>query len=131
MDDAGNLLTDKKVGWVVWITYKDGNRLDGTGYDFNENTGFKVRIKNSNEKIIVDFDPLNISLISGVAQTSGGSGGDSLQFFVATESHKITIIVRGLIPDHEAVFVIQGATVDRNQTTTTFQLDPLEGRIGM
>ena len=116
-------------GWIVWINYQDqdndgqGDRPEGTGQDFNENTGFKVTIieidENGDENDITDN-------VKGVAQTSGGQDGDALQFNVPTGSSRITIQVTGLVPDHVAIFVLDenGVVVD-DTGTETFQTQPL------
>ena len=108
----------------MWITYPDtdndglGDRPDGTGLDFNVNTGFQVTI--------MDKDGTDITAtVRSAAQTSGGVDGDSIQFFVETQSNKITIRVRGLVADFVAIFTFTDGVGKITPEGTTFQLNPL------
>lgn len=115
VDEMGDLIEDKKVGWIVWIDYEDG-RPEGTGIDL-DSSGFKITILDENGIDITDQ-------VTYSTQTSG-PGGDSVQFFVATESNKITVQVKGLEDDYEAEFTMEPPP-DISPENTTFQTNPLE-----
>ena len=108
---------DAKRGWIVWVHYEDDRPTD-TGLDFNEDTGFDITI--------LDEDGNNITEDVGdhVVQTSGPSG-DSIQFFVPTDSPEITVEVEGLVPDHVATFTMTEDGPVTDPEGTTFQTQPL------
>ena len=63
--------------------------------------------------------------VLSTAQTSGGVDGDSIQFFVETQSNKITIRVSGLIADFVAMFTFTDGEGEITPEDATFQLQPL------
>ena len=141
--------TDKKVGWIVWITHQEDRNGDGlgdtpvgAGTNFNVDTGLQVTVhaknengfaynltrayqKDENGNLILDKNGNKIRVVSSVAQTKGGPGGDALQFFVPTKLNEMLISVIGLFPNHKAIFTMTGGQGSVTPIASTFQLSPL------
>ena len=108
-----------KRGWIVWVYYEDDRPTD-TGLGFNEDTGFDIAILDE------DGNDITEDVGDHVVQTSGFRG-DSIQFFVPTDSPEITVEVEGLVPDHVATFTMTEDGPVTDPEGTTFQTQPLEG----
>ena len=108
-----------RIGWIVWVYYKDG-RPANAGLDL-ETSGFDITVTDKNGKNITNR-------VTNSAQTSGDDG-DALQFFVKTfldenpqdetdddnvKGDTITVEVEGL------------GTFEFTAPPATLQTDPLE-----
>ena len=83
----------KRIGWIVWVYYKNGIPAKAAANPNFENSGFVITVQDKNGKDITDR-------VTNSAQT-GGDDGDALQFFVDTSDiaingDRITVTVEGL-----------------------------------
>lgn len=121
-DDIAQPAAQQEAEWTVWINYQDGKAPEGSGTNFNVDTGFQVAI------LVEGEDDVTYDLTSSVTntvQTKDGPGGDALQFFVPTKLNEIVIEVNGLFPNHRATFTMAGSQDGVTRLTSALQLSPL------